>query len=88
MPISQPYVLTSMLKRVDVAVYNTIGDYLEGSPKVGAVAVFDLRVNGVGYSTTGGNLEDIVHQLDDLKAQIIDGTIKVPDRSVGPTSQM
>ena len=27
----EPYVMTSMLKRVDVAVYNTIGDYLEGS---------------------------------------------------------
>ena len=31
----EPYVMTSMLKRVDVAVYNTIADYLEGSAKVG-----------------------------------------------------
>jgi basic membrane protein A len=74
----EPYVMTSMLKRVDVAVYNTIADYLEGNAAVGTVAVFDLKVDGVNYSTTGGNLEDIVPQLDDLKQQIIDGTITVP----------
>jgi basic membrane protein A len=74
----EPYVMTSMLKRVDVAVYNTIGDYLEGSAKVGTVTTFDLKVNGVAYSTTGGNLEDIVPQLEDLKSQIVDGTITVP----------
>ncbi len=54
--------MTSMLKRVDVAVYNTIGDYLEGKAKVGTDPVFDLKVDGVGYSTTGGNLEDIKSQ--------------------------
>jgi basic membrane protein A and related proteins len=74
----EPYVMTSMLKRVDVAVYNTIGDYLEGKAKVGTDAVFDLKVNGVAYSTTGGNLEDIKSKLDDLKQQIIDGKITVP----------
>ena len=46
------------------------------------------NVDGVGYSTTGGNLEDIMPQLDDLKQQIIDGKITVPDRSVESTSQM
>ena len=74
----EPYVMTSMLKRVDVAVYNTIGDYLEGKAKVGTDSVFDLKVNGVAYSTTGGNLEDITSKLDDLKQQIIDGKITVP----------
>ena len=74
----EPYVMTSMLKRVDVAVYNTIADYLEGSAKVGTITTFDLKVDGVAYSTTGGNLEDIVPQLEDLKSQIVDGTITVP----------
>ena len=74
----EPYVMTSMLKRVDVAVYNTIADYLEGSAKVGTVTTFDLKIDGVAYSTTGGNLEDIVPQLEDLKSQIVDGTITVP----------
>ena len=74
----EPYVMTSMLKRVDVAVYNTIGDYLEGKAKVGTQTVFDLKSDGVAYSTTGGNLDDIKSQLDDLKQQIVDGTITVP----------
>jgi basic membrane protein A and related proteins len=74
----EPYVMTSMLKRVDVAVYNTIADYLEAKAGVGTVTTFDLKVNGVAYSTTGGNLEDIVPQLEDLKQQIIDGDITVP----------
>jgi basic membrane protein A len=79
----EPYVMTSMLKRVDVAVYNTIGDYLEGKAKVGTDSVFDLKVNGVAYSTTGGNLEDIKSNLDDLKQQIIDGKITVPTAPTG-----
>ncbi len=74
----EPYVMTSMLKRVDVAVYGTIGAYLAGELAGGTVQVFDLSVDGVGYSTTGGNLEDIVGELDDLKQQIADGDITVP----------
>ncbi len=74
----EPYVMTSMLKRVDVAVYGTIGAYLAGELAGGTVQVFDLSVDGVGYSTTGGNLEDIVGDLDDLKQQIADGDITVP----------
>ena len=72
------HILTSMLKRVDVAVGNTIEDFLLGDFTSGPLT-FDLEVGGVGYSTTGGFIDDIVAQLDDLAAQIIDGTITVPD---------
>ncbi len=73
----QEYILTSMLKRVDVAVYNTIKAQVEGTFAAGT-QVFDLSVDGVGYSTSGGFVDDIVSQLDDYKQQIIDGTIVVP----------
>jgi basic membrane protein A len=76
-PELQPYVLTSMLKRVDVAVHSTISDQVDGN-FTGGYHVFDLSVDGVGYSTSGGFVDDIVSQLDDLKQQIIDGTIVVP----------
>lgn len=75
----QPFVLTSMLKRVDVGVFSTIQDYVKGSFKAG-VHVFDLKADGVGYATTGGNVDDIKSKLDDLKQQIIDGKIVVPDK--------
>ena len=44
-----------------------------------AVKVFDLSVDGVGYSTSGDFLsQEIIDQLEDFKAQIIAGDIEVP----------
>ncbi len=40
--------------------------------------VFDLSVDGVGYSTTGGFVADINAELEEFKAQIISGNIVVP----------
>lgn len=73
----QPYILTSMMKRVNVAVYSTIKDFVENNFTAG-VHVFDLSVDGVGYSTSGGFIDDIVPQLEDYKAKIISGEIVVP----------
>lgn len=73
----QEYILTSMLKRVDVAVYNTIEAQANGTFAPGA-NVFDLSVDGVGYSTSGGFIDDIVTELEDYKAQIVSGAIVVP----------
>lgn len=74
----QPVVLTSMLKKIDVAVYDYIASFVDGEPQSGTV-VFDLAAGGVDYSTTGGQVDDIADQLDDFKQQIIDGEITVPD---------
>lgn len=73
----KPYILTSMLKRVDVSVYNTIEAFVESGMQSG-VTVFDLSVDGVGYSTTGGFVDDIVDQLEALKASIIGGDLEIP----------
>ena len=70
-------IITSMLKRVDVAVFNFIKDFAEGNFKAGEQK-FDLERDGVGYSTSGGFIDDIVDELDDFKAKIVDGTITVP----------
>jgi len=74
----KPYILTSMLKRVDVAVEETINAVNDGTFAAG-VQVFDLARDGVGYSVTGGHIDDIVTQLDELKEQIISGEITVPE---------
>ncbi len=73
----QEYILTSMLKRVDVAVFETIEAQANDEFSPGPV-VFDLSVDGVGYSTSGGFVDDIADQLDEFKQQIIDGDIVVP----------
>lgn len=73
----QPYILTSMLKRVDVAVYETAKAYAEGTFAAGT-QVFDLAAEGVGYSKSGGFVDDIAAQIDEYAAQIISGEITVP----------
>ena len=75
-----PYVLTSMLKRVDVAVYETIKAFTAGTLKGGTTEVFDAKRDGVGYATTGGYIKDITGKLDDFKKDIIDGKVTVPDK--------
>ena len=74
----RPYILTSMLKRVDVAVYNTIEAVANGA-FTGGTTVFNLAVDGVGYSTTGGFVDDIVPELERFKEAIVGGTIVVPE---------
>lgn len=76
-PLNQ-WILTSMLKRVDVAVFETIKAFTEGDREAG-VRVFDLAVDGVGYSNVAGFIpEDVVAQVEELKADIIAGEIEVP----------
>ncbi len=74
---TQPCILTSMLKRVDVAVYTAIEDLVNDELESGALT-FDLENEGVGYATDGGQLDDVNDQLEDLRQQIIDGDIEVP----------
>lgn len=74
----QPYILTSMLKRVDVAVYETAQASVDGT-LAGGITAFDLSVDGVGYSTNNTGLDAATQAtLEDLKQQIIDGEIEVP----------
>jgi basic membrane protein A len=73
----KPYILTSMIKRVDVAVFETINSFMTDGQQSG-IRVFDLAADGVGYSTTGGNVDDIADQLNALRDQIISGELEVP----------
>jgi basic membrane protein A len=70
-------IMTSMIKKVDVAVFDYItavkDDKFQGGNKV-----FDLKAGGIDYSTTGGQIDDIKSKLDDFKQKIISGEIKVP----------
>ena len=70
-------IMTSMIKRVDVGVYTFIKSIKDGSFKAGNT-VFDLKVDGVGYATTGGMIDDIKDKLEAYKADIISGKIVVP----------
>ena len=71
------YILTSMLKRVDVSIYEVIKAAIDGAVTPGPTT-YNMSVDGVGYSTSGGFIDDIVDQLEDYKAQITSGDITVP----------
>ncbi len=70
-------IVASSLKRVDVAVY----DFFRAAAKNDLASlpkVFDLKVNGMGYATSGGKIDAKLQGiLEGYKAQIIEGKIKV-----------
>ena len=76
-PELQEFVLTSMLKRVDVAVFEVLQAQANGEFVAGNT-VYDLSVDGVGYSTTGGFIDDIVPQIEEAREAIIAGDVVVP----------
>ncbi len=76
-PAVKDYILTSMIKRVDVAVFEIIKAQMDGNVKGGPTR-YDLSVDGVGYATSGGFVDDIKDKLEAYKADIISGKIVVP----------
>jgi basic membrane protein A len=73
----KPYILTSMLKRIDTSVIEYVTAFDEGKAPTGVVT-YDLETGGVDYATSGGFVDDIADQIDEYKQKIIDGEIEVP----------
>ena len=78
-------VLTSMLKRVDVAVYNVMKSGKDGTFKGGVanLQVLGLAQDGVGYAMDDNNKAlvsaEMAAAVEKARAGIIDGSIKVHD---------
>jgi basic membrane protein A and related proteins len=75
----QEFILTSMLKRVDVATYEAIKAYAAGKPLSG-IEKFDLKRDGVGYATSNPAINDIKDKLEAVKKDIVSGKIVVPTK--------
>jgi len=75
-------VLTSMLKRVDVAAYETMKDAMSGSFDTG-VRVLGLAEGGVGWALDENNAglvsDDMKAQIEAASADIVSGKISVHD---------
>ena len=75
-------VLTSMLKRSDIAVYETIEAVVTGTFR-GGRRVMGLENDGVGYALDEYNRElltpDIIEKVEGAKRKILAGEIVVPD---------
>ncbi len=76
----QSVILTSMLKRVDVAAYSVSKQETEGNFPGQEVLYFDLSQDGVGIPAKNPNLDnDTLMIIDEWKQKIIDGSHTVPN---------
>lgn len=84
-PDLQKWILTSMIKRVDTATYDTIKAAADGKFKGGIDKIFDLKSDGIGYSTSNTALmtQDIIDQVEAYKQKILSGQIVPPETPSG-----
>ncbi|HRF60802.1 MAG TPA: BMP family ABC transporter substrate-binding protein [Fimbriimonadaceae bacterium] len=79
--VAPGFVLTSMIKRVDEAVYQTVKDLKDGSWSAGE-KIYDLKAGGVTLSPMEHTKDkvpaDAMQKLEDVKTKISSGEIKVP----------
>jgi basic membrane protein A and related proteins len=78
----KPFVLTSMVKRVDNAVYDVVKEVLNGKFN-GGFHVFGLDKDGVAYAMDDFNKpfisKEILDKVEEAKKKIVNGEIKVTD---------
>lgn len=76
------FVLTSMVKRVDNAVYDVVKEVKEGKFQ-GGFHAFGLDKNGVAYAMDENNKalipQDVIIKVEEAKKKIVAGEIKVTD---------
>ncbi|SCW78708.1 basic membrane protein A [Paenibacillus tianmuensis] len=74
--------LTSMIKRVDEAVYRISNDLIAGKYEGGKTIVLGLKDDGVGLpDTSKKNVpEDVLKKVEEYKQKIVKGEIKVPEK--------
>ncbi len=70
-------IVTSMVKRVDQAVYDFIRSVSTGTFTPG-VRTYDLADGGITYATSGGQIDGMIPTLDDYRREIVAGRIVVP----------
>ena len=76
--ISPDTVLTSAMKRVDNAVYDTIESLVNGTLE-SSVHTYDLAEGGVDIAPSKDLIaDDVVAEVEEVKQKIIDGEIEVP----------
>lgn len=76
-PRLRDVIITSMVKRVDNAVFGFVADVAHAHLTAG-VRRFDVATGGVGYATSGGRIDGLVPEPEAYKEKIIDGSPVVP----------
>ena len=71
-------VITSALKRVDNAVFETVEKLVAGELE-GGIDVFDITNAGVGIANTDLLSADVIAAVEDIEAKLLAGEIEVPN---------
>ncbi|MGW3008533.1 BMP family lipoprotein [Streptomyces sp. NPDC001219] len=71
-------ILTSVVKNVDVAVFDLIKSVEDKKPLTG-IHAYDTKHKGVSLATSGGFIKDIQPQIDAARKKIIEGKVKVKE---------
>ena len=73
-------VLTSALKKVNIGVYDTVKELVEGKLKGGQAKVYGFKEDGVGIPESSKKLvpQEILDYVNEMKEKVINGEIKVP----------
>jgi basic membrane protein A len=74
------YILTSAIKKVDVAVFDTIKEVVDGTFTGGGITTFDASKGATGLGTVNSAVPaDVISKLDAVTAKLKSGSITPPD---------
>ncbi|MFC4056670.1 BMP family protein [Planomonospora corallina] len=73
-------ILTSMVKRVDNAVFQEIQAFIKGD-RGGGVKRFDLKTDGVGYAVSNEKaIAPVLKKVEAARQRLLDGTVTAPTK--------
>jgi basic membrane protein A len=73
-----PHILTSAVKKLDMAVFDTIEELVRGTFKTGRTSRFSLRNGGVGLGAISPEVPpSFVAEIESIRAEIVAGTIAI-----------
>ncbi|CDM68146.1 Bmp family lipoprotein [Clostridium bornimense] len=79
MPQAKDAILSSCVKRVDVAIYNIAKNFINGEFAGGTTIEYGLAEDGIGIADTKDNLnEETLELVEKYRKEIIEGSITVP----------
>ncbi|WP_124727521.1 BMP family lipoprotein [Staphylospora marina] len=76
--LAPDHTLTSMVKKVDVAVFDVTKQLKEGTLKPGTQIELGLKEGGVDFVKSNHISQDVLNKVEELKEKIVKGEIKVP----------
>jgi basic membrane protein A len=73
-----PHILTSAVKRLDVAVFDTTEELVRGTLETGRSSRFSLENRGVGLGTISTRVpRSLQAEIEDIRAEIVAGKIRI-----------